>query len=154
MDYGDIVKRLKYPSIGSTPAIFVNIIHDSTKKKIPFCMLLDSGASHTCIPAKYAGFFGHNNTDKRVKTIEAHGVGGKTTGFEHTLQLEMISPTGNMLSKLISPWKSPKMSVWFLEKMDMEMGIIGRDVISKWQGLRFSPVKIGNKLSWAIEISI
>ena len=117
-------------------------------------MLLDSGASHTCIPAKYAEFFGHNNTDKRVKPIEAHGIGGKTAGFKHTLKLEMISPTGNMLSKLISPWKSPNVSVWFLEKMDMEMGIIGRDVISMWQSLRFSPIKSGNKLSWAIEISI
>ena len=66
------MKRLKYPSIGSTPAIFVNIIHERTKKKVPFCMLLDSGASHTCIPAKYAEFFGHNNANKHVNHIQAH----------------------------------------------------------------------------------
>ncbi len=148
------MKRIKYPSIGSTLAIFVNIVHDRTKQKVPFCMLLDSGASHTCIPSKYAEFFGHNNADKLVKTVGAHGEGGNTTGFEHTLKLEMISPTGNMLSKLISPWKSPKVSVWFLEKMDMEMGIIGRDIISKWQSLKFSPIKKGHNLSWAIEITI
>ncbi len=148
------MKRLTYPSIGSTPALFVNIVHDNTKKRVPFCMLLDSGASHTCIPAKYASFFGHSNMNASVKSIDAHGVGGKAPGFEHTLKLELISPTGTMLSKLISPWKSPKLSVWFLEKMDVEMGIIGRDIISRWQSLKLSPARKGQTLSWAIEIAI
>jgi len=148
------VKRLVYPGVDTIPALFVNVIHEGSGRRVPFCMLLDTGASHTCIPEKFARFFGHDNSDKRVKPITAKGIGGESKGFEHTMAIELIDPEGRILSKLISPWKSAKVPVWFLANMDMEMGIIGRDIISCWKELTLRSTCTKTKLSWSIGITV
>jgi len=148
------VKRLVYQGIDTTPSLFVNIIHEKAGRRVPFCMLIDTGASHTCIPANFARFLGHDNDDKRVRRVTAKGIGGESEGFEHTMALELIDPEGKILSKLISPWKSAKVPVWFLANMDMEIGIIGRDIIAFWKELALRQTGTKAKPSWSIAITV
>jgi len=66
----------------------------------------------------------------------------------------LIDPEGKILSKLISPWKSGKVPVWFLSSMDMEMGIIGRDIISCWKVFTLRHTGGKDKPLWTIEITV
>ena len=146
-------KRLCYPCLGDVPSLLVNIINARSGRKHLFQMLVDTGASHTSIPAAFAASFGHENTAKDVAKTEVKGIGGKSPAFIHTLRFELIDPAAKTWTKLVSPWRSPKLPVHFVEKMDTQMGLIGRDVISLWKGVSFRSTR-RKSTSWEIEIAL
>lgn len=95
-----------YPSLGDSPTIFVNIFNPVTGRLQLFQMLLDTGASRTCLPTGYARFFGHDNSSPRVKSMEVSGVGGKSKAYIHTLMLQLVDPDGGIDGKSVVPWES------------------------------------------------
>ncbi len=105
------------------------------------------------MPADFAWSFGHNNHAPGVATTKVKGIGGKSPAYIHTLRFELIDPTAKTWTKLVPPWRSPKIRVNFVEKMDTQMGLIGRDIISLWQGVAFRPTP-RKSFSWEIEINI
>jgi len=145
-------KRFCYPCLGDVPALFVNIINARSGRKHLFQMLVDTGASHTAIPATFASSFGHDNGAARVAVTQAKGIGGTSPAYVHKLRFELIDPAGQTWTKLITPWRSPKLPVLFVEKMDTQMGLIGRDIISLWQGVAFRRTPRKPRSSWEIEI--
>ena len=145
---------LSYPSLGDSPTIFVNIINPQTGRPQIFQMLVDTGASRTCLPAVRAAFLGHDNLDGLVKTTEISGVGGKSNAFIHTLRLELIDPEGNIWRKLIPPWRSEFMPVLFVEKMETQAGILGRDILEQWKHLGFRPTPKAHHSRWVVEIEL
>jgi hypothetical protein len=151
-------KRLCYPCIGDVPALFINIINARSKRKQLFQMLVDTGASHTSIPASFASSFGHDNTAPGVATSEVNGIGGKSPAFIHTLRVELIDPQAKTWTKLVSPWRSPKLPVLFVEKMDTQIGLLGRDILQRWSAIGFLPRSDskgqGGKRSWTITIEL
>ena len=146
-------KRLCYPCLGDVPALLVNIINARSGRKHLFQMLVDTGASHTSVPAAFAASFGHDNEAAGVATTEVRGIGGTSPAYIHTLRFELIDPTAKTWTKLVPPWRSPKLPVHFVEKMDTQMGLIGRDVISLWRGVTFRPPRRKSS-SWEIEIDL
>lgn len=62
--------RFRYPCLGDVPALFVNIVNARSGRKHLFQMLVDTGASHTSIPAGFASSFGHDNGASSVATTE------------------------------------------------------------------------------------
>ncbi len=146
-------KRLCYPCLGSIPSLFVNIINARSRRKHLFQMLVDTGASHTSIPADFAWSLGHNNEAIGVTRTEVNGIGGKSPAYVHNLRFELIDPAEETWTKLIPPWRSPKVSVHFVEKMDTQMGLIGRDIISLWKGVSFRPPQCRSS-SWKIDITL
>lgn len=145
---------LRYPCLGDSPTVFVNIINTRTHRPQIFQMLVDSGASRTCLPANRAAFLGHDNDALSVKTTEVQGVGGKSNAFIHTLRFELIDPEGKIWARLIAPWRSNVMPVLFVEKMEMQSGILGRDVLSLWQQTCFRPTPKSTHSKWTVEIQI
>jgi len=144
-------KRLCYPPLGNVPSVLVNVINARSGRKHLFQMLVDTGASHTAFPADVACSFGHDNTARGVATTEVRGIGGKSPAHIHTLRLELIDPVAQTWAELIPPWRSPKLPVHFVEKMDTQIGLIGRDIISLWKGVAFRPTR-RKSFSWEIEI--
>ena len=151
-------KRLSYPCLGDVPALFINVINARSKRKQLFQMLVDTGASHTSIPASFASSFGHDNTAPGVATTEVNGIGGKSLAFIHTLRVELIDPQAKTWTKLVSPWRSPKLPVLFVDKMDTQMGLLGRDILQRWSAIAFMPRPDakgqGVKRSWTITIEL
>lgn len=145
---------LLYPSMGDSPTLFVNIITPLTHKPRIFQMLVDTGAFRTCLPADRAEFLGHNNHKDGVKTVEVRGIGGKSRAFIHTLEIELIDPEGGIWSQLISPWKSGVMSVLFVEKMETQTGILGRNILSQWERVGFRATPRAPHSAWKIEIKL
>jgi len=145
-------KRLCYPCLGDIPALFVNIINARSGRKQLFQMLVDTGASHTSIPAAFASSFGHDNSAHGVETAEVKGIGGKSPAYIHTLHFELVDPAARTWTKLVPPWRSPKLPVHFVEKMDTQMGLIGRDIISLWKGVVFRRNPRKPRSSWEVEI--
>ena len=132
---------LSYPSLGDSPTLFVNIINPRTGRRQAFQMLVDTGASRTCLPGARAEFLGHDNLDGRVKTTEVSGVGGKSKAFIHTLRLQLLDPEGRIWRKLIPPWWSEVIPVLFIEKMETQVGILGRDILAEWKHIGFRPTR-------------
>jgi hypothetical protein len=149
-------KRLCYPCIGEVPAVFINVINARTKRKQLFQMLVDTGASHTSIPAGFASSFGHNNAAPDVATTEVKGIGGKSPAYIHTLRFELIDPEAKTWTKLVAPWRSPRLPVLFVEKMETQVGLLGRDILHRWSSIAFLPRTTvethGERNSWDIEI--
>lgn len=145
---------LSYPSLGDSPTIFVNIINPRTSKPQFFQMLVDSGASRTCLPAVRAEFLGHDNLARHVKTTEVNGIGGKSKAFIHTLRLELIDPEGKIWRKLIPPWRSEVMPVFFVEKMETQIGVLGRDILSQWKHIGFRSTPKALHSGWVVEIEL
>jgi len=111
-------KRLCYPCLGDVPSLLVNIVNARSGRKHLFQMLVDTGASHTSIPAGFAWSFGHDNEAAGVATTEVKGIGGKSPAYIHALRLELIDPAAKTWTKLVPPWRSPKLPVHFVEKME------------------------------------
>ena len=84
--------RLCYPCLGDVPVLFVNIINARSGRKQLFQMLVDTGASHTAIPASFATSFGHENGAADVSVTQAKGIGGTSLAYLHTLRFELIDP--------------------------------------------------------------
>ena len=147
-------RSLLYPCLGDSPTLFVNIINTRTKRPQIFQMLVDSGASRTCLPANRAAFLGHDNSEPRVKTTVVQGIGGKSTAFVHTLRFELIDPEGKTWTRLIPPWRSSVMPVLFVEKMETQSGILGRDVLSLWHQICFRPTPKSLHSGWTVDIQI
>jgi hypothetical protein len=147
-------RHLSYPCAGDVPALFVNIINARTRRKRLFQMLVDTGASHTAIPATFASSFGHDNSAHGVATTQAKGIGGTSPAFVHTLRFELIDPTAQTWNELVPPWRSPKLPVLFVERMDTQMGLIGRDIISLWKKVAFSPARRRRQSNWTVEITL
>ena len=145
---------LLYPSLGDSPTLFVNIVNPLTHKPRIFQMLVDTGASRTCLPADRAEFLGHKNHEAGVKTTEVRGIGGKSVAFIHTLKIELIDPEGRIWRKLIPPWKSGVMPVLFVEKMETQTGILGRDILSQWERIGFRATPRALHSAWTIEIEL
>ena len=145
---------LSYPSLGDSPTVFVNIINPRTARPQIFQMLVDTGASRTCLPATRAEFLGHDNLNEHVKTTEVTGIGGKSTAFIHTLRLELIDPDGRVWRKLVPPWRSAIMPVLFVEKMETQAGVIGRDILAQWKQVGFRPTPKAQHSGWSIEIEV
>jgi hypothetical protein len=145
---------LTYPGLGDSPTLFLNIINARTGRPHVFQMLVDTGASRTCLPATRAAFLGHDNLDRRVKTTEVHGIGGKSRAFVHTIRLELIDPACRIWRKLIPPWRSEVMPVLFVEKMETQAGILGRDVLSQWKHIAFRATPKTLHSAWLIEITL
>ena len=145
---------LLYPSLGDSPTVFVNIINSKTGRPHMFQMLVDTGASRTCLPANRAAFLGHDNTHHGVKKTTVRGVGGDSDAFVHTLRLELIDPEGKIWSKLVPPWRSKVIPVHFVEKMQTQAGILGRDVLSLWQHVGFKPTPRRSHSKWTVEITL
>ncbi|MBT3296246.1 MAG: hypothetical protein HN383_13315 [Verrucomicrobia bacterium] len=153
-----VPKRLSYPCLGDVPALFINVINARSKRKQLFQMLVDTGASHTSIPASFASSFGHDNTAPDVATTEVNGIGGKSLAYIHTLRVELIDPQAKTWAKLVSPWRSPKLPVLFIDKMDTQIGLLGRDILQRWSGIAFLPGSDakgqGGTRSWTITIEL
>jgi predicted aspartyl protease len=147
-------KILSYPSLGDSPTIFVNLVNPETGRTHVFQMLVDTGASRTCLPATRADFLGHNNLDGRVQSSEVYGVGGISKAYAHTLRIELIDPDGKIWSKLVSPWRSAPMPVLFVEKMKTEAGIIGRDILAQWKSVSFHATPKAALSRWLIQIEL
>lgn len=143
---------LAYPSLGDSPTLFVNIINAKTGRPQLFQMLVDTGAFRTCLPARHASFLGHDNLNKGVKPAEVSGIGGKSKAFVHTLRIELIDPTSGIWGKLVPPWRSEVMPVLFVEKMDTQAGILGRDILSQWKHIGFLPTPKVPHSAWRVEI--
>ena len=73
--------QLLYPSIDETPSIFVNVINARTGRKELLQMLIDTGASRTCFPAKLATFLGHDNSVPGVELTSVNGIGGESPAY-------------------------------------------------------------------------
>ena len=145
---------LSYPAVGDSPVLFVNILNPRTGRPQIFQMLVDTGASRTCLPATRAEFLGHDNLDGRVKTTEVSGVGGKSLAFIHTLSIELVDPSGKIWRKLIPPWRSEVMPVLFVEKMETQAGILGRDILSQWKYVGFRPTPKTPQSAWVVELEV
>ena len=147
-------KVLTYPSLGETPILFVQIIHPETNQARIFQMLVDTGATKTCLPAYYAASFGHNNRHPLVRKTTACGLGDSSPAFVHTLKMAMIDPDATEREKLRTYWTSPVMSVLFVEKMETKFGLLGRDLLAQWKRLGFRPVSGNPDSSWLIDITL
>jgi hypothetical protein len=145
-------RSLSYPSVGDSPTLFVNIINPKTGRPQIFQMLVDTGASRTCLPAARAEFLGHDNLGGKVKTTEVSGVGGKSKAFIHTLTIELIDPDGKIWRKLIPPWRSKVMPILFVEKMETQAGILGRDILSQWKHICFRPTPKTPHSTWVVDL--
>jgi len=147
-------KVLSYPSLGETPILFVQIVHPETGQARIFQMLVDTGATKTCLPAHFAASFGHDNRHPLVKKTIAHGLGDSSQAFVHTLKVALIDPEATEQEKLRTFWTSPVMPVLFAEKMTTKFGLLGRDVLAQWQQICFRPMAGNPAPFWTIEITL
>jgi len=145
---------LSYPGLGDSPTLFVNVINARSGRPQVFQMLVDTGASRTCFPANRAEFLGHDNSGEKVQSTEVRGVGGRSKALIHTLCIELIDPEGKIWRKLIPPWRSKVMPVLFVEKMETQTGILGRDVLSLWRHIGFRPTSKAAPSQWTVEITL
>ena len=127
-------KVLTYPSLGETPIVFVQIVHPETGQARIFQMLVDTGATKTCLPARFAASFGHNNRHPLVNSTTACGLGDSSLAFIHTLKVALIDPEATEREKLRTYWTSPVMPVLFADKMETKFGLLGRDLLAQWKG--------------------
>lgn len=147
-------KVLSYPSLGETPILFMQIIHPETGQARIFQMLVDTGATKTCLPAHFAASFGHDNRHPLVKKTTARGLGDSSPAFVHTLKVALIDPDATEQEKLRTFWTSPVHEVLFVEKMATKFGLLGRDVLSQWQQICFRPMAGKSAPSWTIDITL
>lgn len=145
---------LSYPCLADGPTLFVNVINPLTNRLQIFQMLVDTGASRTCFPAKRASFLGHDNDHSRVESTTIKGVGGESRAFVHSLRIELVDPDAKFWRTLICPWKSSVIPVLFVDKMDTETGILGRDVLAHWKSTRFRPPLSGKSGQWWVDIEL
>lgn len=145
-------KVLTYPSLGETPILFVQIIHPDTGQTRIFQMLVDTGATRTCLPAHFAAFLGHDNRNPLVEKAEPNGLGGSSTAYVHTLRMALIDPESTAREPMRAFWSSPVMPVLFAEKLETKFGLLGRDVLAQWQQTCFRPTTGNPDSFWSIEI--
>jgi hypothetical protein len=115
-------------------------------------MVVDTGADHTCFPAAYARFLGHDNGNGNVKKSRNFGIGGACISYKHTLSIALLNPYEYFIPGK-SPsiiWESPLTEYSFLEGFNDSYGLLGRDLIRLWDKISFSPRGKG----WTIEIEI
>ena len=147
-------KVLTYPSLGDSPIIFVQFIHPQTRQNRIFQMVVDTGASSTCLPAHLAMFIGHDNRNPRVEKTVVQGVGGTSMAFVHTMRLALIDPDTVEQDKLRIFWTSPVQQVLFVEKMATQTGLLGRDLLARWKQVGFCPTRQNPHSAWNISISL
>jgi hypothetical protein len=74
------------------------------------------------------------------------------------LFINIINAQAKTWAKLVSPWRSPKLPVLFVEKMDTQIGLLGRDILQRWSAIGFLPRSDskgqGGKRSWTITIEL
>ena len=145
---------LTYPSLGETPILFVQIIHPETGQTRIFQMLVDTGATTTCLPSHFAAFLGHDNRNPLVKKAEPNGLGGPSKAFVHTLRMALIDPETTDQNKLRTYWTSPVMPVLFAEKMETKFGLLGRDILAQWKQICFRPHSGNPDSAWEIDIAL
>ena len=100
-------------------------------------MLVDTGADETCFPAKYAGFFGHNNRHPHVVKKRCRGVGGSSLAYVHSVRLGLLDPDQSTRSRHVIAWTARNKSASFVEKLDIGCGLLGMDIIKQWKSLCF-----------------
>ena len=98
-------------------------------------MLLDTGASHTHLPAKWMKSLGHDN--KNITPNGMKGMGATNKSYPHSSQITIL---GDNLQNL---WKTHKIPVYFTPGLDaLDCGLLGRDIIcNMWEQLTFSTVR-------------
>ncbi len=114
-------------------------------------MMLDTGADATCFPAHLAEDFGHNNfhEDVEVQRDAVRGIGGASDAYLHNLRIGFLHPSKSSNVAPVLAWESKPMKIQFVEKMDCSHGLIGMDIIGRWE--KFTIRK--NKFGLAIEIT-
>lgn len=147
-------KVLSFPGLGETPILFVQIVHPETRQARIFQMLVDTGATVTCLPARFTAFFGHNNLNPKVKQVETRGLGGTSKAYVHTLRMALIDPEATEQEKLRTLWTSSVMEVLFVEKLATQFGLLGRDVLAQWQQTSFRPMAGKPEPYWTIDITL
>lgn len=147
------MKLFYLPADAKRPIIHVAI--HSGGRDVTYRLLVDTGADHTCFPASYAEFIGHDNASSLVQTIRGRGVGGVTTAYLHTLRLSLLPP--DLVDGAIPPpdlapflWTSSVRTFGFFESLHEDFGILGRDLMAEWKCVSIIP-KRGR---WAVEIEI
>lgn len=146
--------RLHYlPTDAKRPIVFVAV--HSGGLDVAYRLSVDTGADHTCFPASYAEFIGHDNANPLVQAIQRRGVGGATTAYLHTLRLSLLPP--DMVDGATSPpdlppfvWTSSVHTFGFFKHLDEDFGILGRDLMAEWKCVSVLP-KRGR---WAVEVEI
>lgn len=113
-------------------------------------MLLDTGAERTCFPAKYAGFFGHDNHHKDVKVHNMHGLGGSCKCYIHSVRLGLIDPAKSTAANRVIAWKSKLERASFADKLDCGFGLLGTDIMYEWSSVVFSGKSSGGQIKISI----
>ena len=130
-------KKLVYRYYSRKP-IIVACVRDVVTKKITLVqMVVDTGADHSCFPARLAKTLGYDNLRHGVKTHHVKGIGGHSKSFLHKLQICLIRPDKSKDNKPVLAWQSkPKMAP-FVKKLSLSYGIIGMDLIDQWRSVSF-----------------
>ena len=126
---------LVYPALLGKPILIACVADLLTGNRFLFPMLLDTGADETCFPAKYAGFFGHDNHDPRVARKRCRGVGGSSLAYIHSVRLSLLDPDKSTRSNHVIAWTAKTGSASFLEKLDLGCGLLGMDIIRQWKSV-------------------
>ena len=100
-------------------------------------MLPDTGADETCFPAQYAPFFGHDNRAPEVKRRRCAGVGGSSLTYLHSVRLSLLDPNKSTKSTYVIAWAAKKRTASFVEKLDLDYGLLGMDIIKQWKSVCF-----------------
>jgi len=108
-------------------------------------MVIDTGSDDTCFPAVLAKEFGHDNEhpDVEVRKDAVQGVGGMSDAFIHSVQVSLLDPRKTRGNNPAIAWTSPHTKSQFIAKLNCIHGLIGMDIISRWRGLSFQPIKNG-----------
>lgn len=146
--------RLRYPSVGSKPILLLLVEDIATGSRSLFPMLLDTGADETCFPANYAAFFGHSNLAGGVSSKQIHGVGGQSQAYMHSVRIALVHPRKSAPGHFVSAWSSSLAKAAFVSKLNLSMGLLGRDVMSEWRSVTLEPSVKTRASKWQITIRI
>jgi hypothetical protein len=127
--------RLVYSGFKGKPLILTSVEDLLTGKRFVVFMLVDTGADKTCFPEKFAAFFGHDNSDRRVKRDTCRGIGGSCRTYIHSIQVSLLNPRKPLKHPGAIAWTSAIPRTEFVEKMDTGFGLLGMDVIKQWKSL-------------------
>jgi hypothetical protein len=139
--------NIVYPYEGYAPVLFASVQDVATQKKYLSRMLIDTGSCFTCFPGRYAWHFGHDNSQKDVKTETLKAVGGTEKSFLHSLRIGLTDPSSFDFTgyhKVI--WQSKLPATHFLETIDHGIGLIGMDTISQWSELTIAQTAKGGEI--------